>query len=352
MRQQPKITYYSPLPPEETGIADYSADLLPYLEQHFDIQLGNKKSMGDSARLAVYQMGNSPFHNWIYDALKERPGIVVLHDWVLAQFMGQRPDFGREVTYALGAEQGRAVLFGETPLRDPVNRRVLDLALGLIVHSEYVATLARREHPNLPVVVAPMPMAVAGAARQLKEHVTFGLVGQVARNKQIERCLRIFGRYHAAHPNAQLSIIGGTIDFDLQPIIENLPPTLRKAITWHGYLPYPHDFRAALDQIDIVFNLRHPTVGETSAAALRALAQGKPIIVNDVGWYRELPDAVALKVTAQDDAQLLAAMVACVANYTDMSSAAIAYIHDGHKPEKAVAKYLTLIDLVRSKTNF
>src|SRR5207302_5849673 len=48
-----------------------------------------------------------------------------------------------------------------------------------------------------------------------------------------------------------------------------------------------------------------PTMGETSAIAVRALSLGKPLIVSDVGWFSELPDGVALKVPVderEDDA--------------------------------------------------
>ena len=47
---------------------------------------------------------------------------------------------------------------------------------------------------------------------------------------------------------------------------------------------------------DLVVNLRHPVMGVTSAALLRALAFGKPYIVTDIGWFSELPDSVVLKL--------------------------------------------------------
>ena len=52
---------------------------------------------------------------------------------------------------------------------------------------------------------------------------------------------------------------------------------------------------------DVHVNLRSPTMGETSGTAIRALALGKPLVVSDVGWFSELPDDVALKVPVDDD---------------------------------------------------
>jgi hypothetical protein len=37
-------------------------------------------------------------------------------------------------------------------------------------------------------------------------------------------------------------------------------------------------------------------MGETSGVALRALSIGTPLVVSDVGWFAELPDAAAIKV--------------------------------------------------------
>lgn len=343
-----RLDYYSPLPPERTGIADYSLELLPDLERRFDIRLrAADDGLTDDGRLPLYQMGNSPFHNWIYDALKARPGVVVLHDWVLAQFMGQRADFAREVSYALGAQRGRAVLMGAEPLNDPLNRRVLDLALGVIVHSEYVAALVRKEHPKLPVAVAPMPMQVWATGRELGEAVTFGLVGQLTRSKQVGLCLRSFGRYHAQHLSAQLLLIGEPTDIDLTALLDELPPAQRDPVFHFGYIPNLADFHATLDQADVLLNLRYPTSGETSAAALRGLAHGRPLIVSDVGWYAELPDAVAAKLDHHNEDALLVAMEQVVENYGRMSAAAAQHIADHHQFTQTVDQYAALIDQLR-----
>jgi glycosyltransferase involved in cell wall biosynthesis len=47
---------------------------------------------------------------------------------------------------------------------------------------------------------------------------------------------------------------------------------------------------------DVCVSLRSPTMGETSGSVIRQLSLGKPVVVSDVGWFAELPDAVALRV--------------------------------------------------------
>ena len=43
-------------------------------------------------------------------------------------------------------------------------------------------------------------------------------------------------------------------------------------------------------------NLRFPTVGETSGAVCRLAGCGLPVVVSDVGWFRELPESFASKI--------------------------------------------------------
>ena len=61
-----------------------------------------------------------------------------------------------------------------------------------------------------------------------------------------------------------------------------------------------HDLWQLLADCDVVVSLRSPTMGETSGMAIRALSLGKPLVVSDVGWFSELPDAVAAKVPVDE----------------------------------------------------
>jgi hypothetical protein len=95
----------SPLPPEKTGIAAYSAELLAPLREHYRIDLVTDQekvdlpaaladlpvrtsdwfaARGERYERVVYQMGNSPFHQRMFALLVRHPGIVVLHDVHLA----------------------------------------------------------------------------------------------------------------------------------------------------------------------------------------------------------------------------------------------------------------------------
>src|SRR5207248_6038583 len=74
-----RVAYYSPLPPSRSGIADYSALLLPALRDRIDVVIAEEGRRAPDADVALYHIGNDPdAHGWILDALHDRPGVVVL----------------------------------------------------------------------------------------------------------------------------------------------------------------------------------------------------------------------------------------------------------------------------------
>ena len=91
-----RIAMVGPLPPEHSGIAEYSAGLVELLRdrgvQVHTVVRGDVERMGmqqvidelGQADAIVYQMGNHPaFHGWMLPLMAQVPGIVHLHDLVL-----------------------------------------------------------------------------------------------------------------------------------------------------------------------------------------------------------------------------------------------------------------------------
>ena len=154
-----KVAYYSPLPPERSGIADYSALLLPVLGRLVDVEVVRRgRTRPVAADVALYHIGNDPeAHGWIVDALCRRPGVVVLHDFVLHHLVAGltlgRKD-GRAYLAALerdagipgrllahGVLEGRVLPLWETrPDEFPLVDEVLARASGVIVPSQTFAS--------------------------------------------------------------------------------------------------------------------------------------------------------------------------------------------------------------------
>jgi hypothetical protein len=158
-----KVAYYSPLPPDRSGIADYSALLLPALAERMDVVVARRGRLRRAPRadVALYHVGNDPqMHGWIVEALRRRPGVVVLHEFVLHHLVsgitlargdveGYLAALEREAGQAgrdlgLAVQQGRIEPLWESRPQDfPLAAGVLELATGLIVHSQYVEERAR-----------------------------------------------------------------------------------------------------------------------------------------------------------------------------------------------------------------
>lgn len=358
MRPEPRprlhIAYFSPLPPEHTGVADYSVELLPSLVQHFEITLFHQEpevvdpalarqfrleQVGKYPRqrwendLAVYHLGNNHFHEWIYDAALRHPGVIVLHDYYLHPYLADRAhreasftDYARELAYNRGMDGVRLswqVRSGEHPRPDfafPLVDRLLDLSLGIIVHNETVAAdiRSRRQALNLRVIPHFVRRYDAQSRRTelgwTEDAVILAHAGYITPNRQLSLALRSFARLRKELPQARFLIVGEVVnnEVDLAGLIADLE--LGESVHVAGFAP---DVSALLDWIataDVLVNLRYPTMGETSGVTLRALSLGKPVIVFDEGWYGELPDEVCRRTPAMDEEALLVAMRDLVAS--------------------------------------
>ena len=189
-----RVAYYSPMPPERSGIADYSAHLLPALSERIDVEVvrrGRKRPVRGTD-LALYHVGNNPdAHGWIVDALRRRPSgqpsVVVLHDFVLHHLVagltiGRRDGHGYlDAMEREGGVVGRLLGHGVLDKRIPplwesrpeefhLAGEVLDLATGLIVHSRYVEERARASRVRGAGLADPAS-GLAGAARSRPRQV-------------------------------------------------------------------------------------------------------------------------------------------------------------------------------------
>jgi glycosyltransferase involved in cell wall biosynthesis len=315
-----KVAYYSPLPPERSGIADYSALLLPALEERLDLVVAQRGKRPPDADVAVYHVGNDPdHHGWIVDALAERPGVVVLHEFVLHHLVAGMTigrGNGRGYLTAMereGGVEGRLLGLGvldnllpllwETRPEDfPLAGTVLDRATALIVHSRYVERLARADGFERPIFRVPHP-AWTPPRVELSDvggEPLIGCFGHLNVNKRVPQLLEAFAALRRRHPRAGLLLVGATAErFDLERRLERLGLAGSDAVHREDYVDEPRMW-ALMAACDVCVNLRSPTMGETSGSAIRVLSLGKPLVVSDVGWFAELPDAVALKVPVDE----------------------------------------------------
>ena len=390
LARRPRIAWFSPLPPSRSGIADYSAELLPYLAELVDLTVFAADPVtvslpGLTVRptsdfvlnhakydLPLYQMGNSDQHEWVYAMMLRYPGVVVLHDYFLHHFIrhrtvghGEWTAYGREMAYALGGdgrELARAVRRGSTapPLfEEPLNQRLIDASLGLIVHSRFAAEKARSYRLNLPLTIVPA-LVEPRSGRSLRDRldlpenaVLFGSFGQITTEKRIDAALRAFRGLLERYPDACYLLVGDPQpDVDLDGLVAQLD--VGQAVARVGYVENLDEFADWISTVDVVVNLRQPTVGETSAVALRAMAAARPLIVYDHGWYSEIPDAAAIKVPPDNDEALRQAMEALVTSPEKrlmMGQAGHDYVVEHCAPPSVAEAYVEFIQAVLGWSN-
>lgn len=313
-----RIALLSPLPPDKSGIADYSAALAEAMQPLAALDVfSSSDGLPDLSAYdaVIYQIGNNGSHGFVYQEALCQPGIVVLHEanlhHLIAEITIKRGDWDaylRAVEYDGGAQAlhyAQAVRRLEVgPDYDgvPMLRKLLRHSRGVIAHSRYVADRARSQGYEGPVAVIPhgawLPEPCGAAWRErlgiAPQQPLLGIFGHLKPYKRIAESLRAFRRLAKQHPEVRLILVGEPHpDFPVERLIDSLE--LRERVRVIGFAPI-EDFVGYLDACDILINLRYPTVGESSGTMLRALGLGKPVLVSDIGSFAEFPDDVCLKV--------------------------------------------------------
>jgi glycosyltransferase involved in cell wall biosynthesis/SAM-dependent methyltransferase len=316
-----RVAFFSPLPPAKSGIADYSAALLEHWDKTIQVETfaaGSEVAPAafDASRydVCVYQLGNNPYHAFVYEAALEHPGVVVMHEanlhHLIADLTINRDDWDgyvREVGRNHGPEaQEYAQRFVRTRQRAPdyslsMMRSVLARSRGAIVHSHAVGAELRTQGFEGPMArilhgawTAPADRMSYRARLGLQERSPLiGVFGFLKPYKRIAESLRAFRRLVRAVPDARMILVGEAHpDLPLKSLIASM--SLEQHVRHLDFVPL-EDFNGYLGASDIVLNLRYPTVGESSGTLQRALGMGKAVIVSDVGSFHELPDDVCLK---------------------------------------------------------
>ena len=280
-----RVAYYSPLPPSRSGIADYSALLLPALAgaAWTSSSRGPAASAGHpKADVALYHVGNDPDeHGWIVEALAAgRAWSSCTSSCSTTSSPGSRSPAATSRATAprssarrarraaqLGARRpaGRIEPLWETRAhRVPARARVLDLATGLIVHSR-----TSRASPATPATTArsgrcrcppgPCRRSSRRRSRAARSSAASATSTRASASRSCSRRSRGSGRTRGCCSSAPGRRACRR-------------SSCRRDVIRRDYVPEDELWRL-LAACDAVVSLRWPTMGETSAAAVRALSR-------------------------------------------------------------------------------
>ena len=360
-----RVAYYSPMPPSRSGIADYSALLLPALRERIEVVVAEPGRRRPAADVALYHVGNDPdAHGWIVDALREQPGLVVLHEHVLHHLIagitigrgdgrGYLDAMERDLGVAgrllgLGVLDNLLPLLWETqPERFPLSGVVLDHAHGLVVHSNFVGERARAAGYAGRLWHIPHPawsMADVAPATDVAGEPLVGCFGFLNMNKRIPELLEAFASLRRERPGARLLLVGAAGErFDVERRLERLG--LTAGVERLDYVPEERMW-SLMAACDVLVNLRYPTMGETSGSVIRGLSLGKALVVSDVGWFAELPDGAVLKVPVDEHevATIRAALGLAADHAATLGAAGRAYVEREHDLGRVADAYVAALE--------
>lgn len=391
-RRPLRLALLGPVPPAPSGISDYTAELLPALTARAEVDLfiddyepvdpdlkwqlpvrSHEELLwrfaGGAYDAVVYQMGNSAVHRYQWPLARRLPGFLVLHDFVLHHMVAGAALAGRQehldayledMAYTGGPDAlrvawdvltgRRAVPFRGYPLCEPL----IDVSLGVLVHSRYLQGEVARINPAVPTGYVPMgvplpdPLPRAAARCRLgvpQDAFVVGSFGEVTENKRIVEVLAALQRLAISGVAFQYLVVGNDRAYDVRAAAARAG--LGSVVRVTGRVDRAQ-FEQYMAATDVVVNLRHPTAGETSASALRVMAAGLPVIVSDAGANAELPDACCVKLpVGGDEVPLLAALLARLAaepEFRDaLGSNARAFIDSDHTTTGAARAYIDFI---------
>ncbi len=396
-RPRIRLAHVSPLPPQKSGVAEYSAVLLPYLAAHCDIDLFTEPGLQVSDQVlsknfaiypwteliarrddydaVLYQMGNSELHIPMLDLLKEVPGVVVCHDFFFSNLpfvkeirTGERGHFQRDMDYSHGLRGVVEYLkHGVEAVRWewPVNWRVLKYAQEVIVHSEHQneliqkfyaygwkprPTIIKHLHEAVPVVLGSEKLEMRrqlGLPAEAFIYCSFGFLAPTKMNKQV---IQAFSQVLSNIKGEAILIFVGELDGeseygkDLRRILQDLKLTNKVRIT--GYLNKA-DYEKYLRCADVAVQLRKDSRGETSGALLECMAFGLPAIINSHGSFNDYDDDTVFKLSEFPDPQELSdAMIRLNVDSPyrrEIGQRARALIIDQYDPLKAASAYADVI---------
>lgn len=331
-----ELLYVSPFWPQKSGISEYSETLVWGLIKYFSMTILTKKSKISNIKvkskfkvlkysaqndysiydIIIYNFGNSPSnHDYMYDMLIAFPGYIIMHDFSLYYLMtkvySDKNEFFRQIYYQekintfirvkdiiKEKKEYNLLDLKELAADVPLNREIILKAKGIFVHSEYTKNLIRNisntKVCKIDLVNCIPELSGQFSELQIKKKYGFknndfviGSVGLIAPSKQNKIICETIKNYNKTHNIPIKYIMIGEGDYINEYLDENIVKT---------DFVHNDEFFSTIDCCDLIFNLRYPYNGESSASLIQCLYKGKHCVVTDIGWFSELPDSCVEKV--------------------------------------------------------
>jgi glycosyltransferase involved in cell wall biosynthesis len=341
-----KVAFFSPLPNKRSGISDYSLELLPFISKYFDLDIyvddyevendyiinnfniysyKEFELRKEKYENIIYQFGNSQYHEYMYDIALNNPGIIVLHDFFLSglvQFIANKRNdpqfFFDNLKYShgkVGDEYFDKIMSHEIDVVEtikhlPINKRIIDSAKAILVHSSYAKGLFEKYYNNSENVYEIKQLIKTPSRKMIdtknknkkllgfqSDDIVISAFGHITDTKQYDFILNLFEEESIFNNKSiNLVFVGDFISDIYKNKINNLIKKYKfTRVKITGFVS-DELYQEYLLASDIGINLRVDSRGETSRALLMNMAYALPTIINDYASFSELPDETTSKV--------------------------------------------------------
>ncbi|MEI6668552.1 MAG: glycosyltransferase family 4 protein [Acidobacteriota bacterium] len=339
-----RIAWFSPLPPDRSGIAAYCAELLPRLASghHIEAFVDDGEGGPGAGRVTpmagvpirgahdfpwqhatrpfdvcVYQVGNQRCHDYLWPYMVRYPGLVVIHDGQLhharaasliegGRFDQYRAEFSychprapralHEVVIAGLGEAIPSIYYDHPMIRIPVEAASIAAVHNALLADELSAACPgatvvaiRQGVGDLTATVRDDPRALRSALGIPDHAVVLVAFGQATPEKRLPSVVQALAQIKASGIAAEpwLLAVGAAAEYyDVRRDAAEAGVGDRVVVT--GYVP-DAELGRYLALADACLCLRWPTGRETSASWLRCLAAGKATVISDLAHLTDVP---------------------------------------------------------------
>lgn len=393
LRKQ-KVALFSPLPKQKSGISDYMQELLPFLSKHMDIDIFIDDYIPDSDYInanyaiysyrgfeklhtnydaIIYQFGNSEFHAYMYDIALKHKGIVVLHDFYLSGLVGHlslmkkdKNYLFEELDYTNDTYYKKQIINGSIAIDAlikelPLNKKIIDSATSIIVHSEYAKNLFKHFYEDeydisqiSQIIKTPSKKLLLEKQKYKKrvsideDEILISAFGHIIPTKQYDFIIQNLAEAKFfEHKKIKLAFVGEFRDKEHEKKITSLIKkyNLQDKVVTTGFVD-DEKYKEYLLASDVGINLRVDSRGETSRALLMNMAYALPSIVNDYATFSELPHESVVKIKLNSNEEFVAALKLLLedrAYREKIAQNAFDYIIKEHNPCHIAKKYHDMV---------
>ncbi len=377
-----RVAAFTPGPPRRTGGAVYAGALLPALAEHVDVvavapdpvewdgpTIPPDEFDPGAHDVVLHFLADNPDHHFAYRSALRWGGVVVCHEVSIPHLLGSVPaDEALDLAAQLGAEgaaavahrRARGLVTHQEAYLLQVLGRPLRRAEAAVVHSRFSRFVVEAEIPGLPVHHVPSHTGAvptdlepkAALRRRLgldPDRFLVGLFGFLGGHKRVAETLQAVADAvplaRAAGIELGLVLVGEAVMDDLAGTLAALGLTDRAVVRTSVD---DRSFFEHMAAIDTLVCLRYPTLGETSATMLQAMALGQPVVTSDHAQFAEERAAIRIPADEGERAALARALVVlatcpeCRATATEASLRRAAEC----TLEAATAAYLGVVESV------